>query len=164
MQDQLSRRHGISETPWSSSPDSRDSQNCTATSVELDESSRIPVEFVRAKTERWHRGSGRRRPAHETRGISDGGLRGVSKHRTSGDPLAGLRETRGISAGGARNQRFCEERVREDGPVISKCTRVARVRRRTGYLVYTQYKQARRNSRTAECSRPDIQGSCLLRH
>jgi hypothetical protein len=38
-QGQLSRRRGISNTPRSSSPDLRDSQNFTITSVELDESS-----------------------------------------------------------------------------------------------------------------------------
>jgi hypothetical protein len=69
---------------------------------------------------------------HETRGISDGGLRGASECGTSGDQLAGLRKTSGISTGRARNQQFCEGRAREDGPVISGCTQGARVRGRAG--------------------------------
>ncbi len=77
--------------------------------MELDESSRIPVGFARAKTKQRHLGSGRGRLAHETCGISAGGLRGASKCRTRRGQPAGLRETSCVAARRARNQRFCEE-------------------------------------------------------
>jgi hypothetical protein len=100
--------------------------------VELNESSRIPVESAQVRTEWWHYGSGRVRRVHKTCGISDGGLRGASECETSGDQLAGLRETSGIPTVQAGNQWICEGRARKDGPVISGCTPGVHVRGRAG--------------------------------
>jgi hypothetical protein len=83
----------------------------TATSVELKESSRIPVESSRVSINgtlrKWtSKTGGRARRVDETSDISARGLWVASECKTSGDQPEGLRETRGISAGGARNQRI----------------------------------------------------------